>query len=518
MDHLDWVHEHWGTAGHLRPRGHRPPGVPDRPVQPAVLLLHAGGGSGLAAERRGAHRRRGGPADHHRRRAAGRPTRSGSPAASRCCAGACADIVRRTAALRPRPETSITTNALGLTRTAAALAAAGLDRVNVSLDTVRRDDFHDDHPARPAPRRGRRARGRVGRRPGSGQGQRRAAAGGQRRPGPRAAALVPRAWLRAALHRADAARRPAPLEPRRTWSPRRRSSPRSRRSSTWSPPRSRGAVRRPSCSPSTVARQTVGVIASVTRPVLRRLRPGPAHRRRAGPQLPVRPRGERPAGRAARRCRRRGARRALARRDAGQAARATASTTSRSCSRPDRCRPSAADGPHARSPDPLGATDPDACPPSPAVRPGRMIRMRLFAAVVPPREVLEEIVARRRVGSAAPCRSRCPVEAVAASAPGSRRTPRRPSRSPAPDHSDELDAPSSSRCTSPITSFGNVTHSDGVRLAAALREEASRLGPAGTAVRGQCRAGVQAATSRCGPPSTATSTRCCHRPGRARRS
>ena len=51
------------------------------------------------------------------------------------------DIVRRTSALAPRPETSITTNALGLTRTAHALAAAGLDRVNVSLDTVRREDF-----------------------------------------------------------------------------------------------------------------------------------------------------------------------------------------------------------------------------------------------------------------------------------------------------------------------------------------------------------------------------------------
>ncbi len=51
------------------------------------------------------------------------------------------DIVRRTTALTPRPETSITTNALGLTRTARALAEAGLDRVNVSLDTVRREDF-----------------------------------------------------------------------------------------------------------------------------------------------------------------------------------------------------------------------------------------------------------------------------------------------------------------------------------------------------------------------------------------
>ena len=52
------------------------------------------------------------------------------------------DIVRRTAALEPRPETSITTNALGLAKTAAALAEAGLDRVNVSLDTVRSETFH----------------------------------------------------------------------------------------------------------------------------------------------------------------------------------------------------------------------------------------------------------------------------------------------------------------------------------------------------------------------------------------
>ncbi len=51
------------------------------------------------------------------------------------------DIVRRTSALRPRPETSVTTNALGLAHTARALADAGLDRVNVSLDTVRPDTF-----------------------------------------------------------------------------------------------------------------------------------------------------------------------------------------------------------------------------------------------------------------------------------------------------------------------------------------------------------------------------------------
>lgn len=50
-------------------------------------------------------------------------------------------IVEATAALTPRPEVSLTTNALGLSRTAPALAAAGLDRVNVSLDTVRADTF-----------------------------------------------------------------------------------------------------------------------------------------------------------------------------------------------------------------------------------------------------------------------------------------------------------------------------------------------------------------------------------------
>ena len=40
------------------------------------------------------------------------------------------------AALRPRPEVALTTNGTGLARRAAALKAIGLDRVNVSLDTV----------------------------------------------------------------------------------------------------------------------------------------------------------------------------------------------------------------------------------------------------------------------------------------------------------------------------------------------------------------------------------------------
>jgi cyclic pyranopterin phosphate synthase len=51
------------------------------------------------------------------------------------------DVVRRTKQLRPAPEVSLTTNALGLGRVAGALRDAGLDRVNVSLDTVRRETF-----------------------------------------------------------------------------------------------------------------------------------------------------------------------------------------------------------------------------------------------------------------------------------------------------------------------------------------------------------------------------------------
>jgi len=62
------------------------------------------------------------------------------------------DIVARTATLRPRAEISVTTNGIGLDRLAGPLADAGLDRVNVSLDTLdpavfrqlaRRDRLHD---------------------------------------------------------------------------------------------------------------------------------------------------------------------------------------------------------------------------------------------------------------------------------------------------------------------------------------------------------------------------------------
>ncbi|MBQ1031122.1 GTP 3',8-cyclase MoaA [Micromonospora sp. C97] len=51
------------------------------------------------------------------------------------------DIVTAVAALQPRPRVSLTTNGIGLDRLAPALRAAGLDRVNVSLDTLDPDRF-----------------------------------------------------------------------------------------------------------------------------------------------------------------------------------------------------------------------------------------------------------------------------------------------------------------------------------------------------------------------------------------
>jgi cyclic pyranopterin phosphate synthase len=52
-----------------------------------------------------------------------------------------ASVVSRLARLRPRPEISLTTNGISLETRAAALAAAGLDRINVSVDTLDRARF-----------------------------------------------------------------------------------------------------------------------------------------------------------------------------------------------------------------------------------------------------------------------------------------------------------------------------------------------------------------------------------------
>jgi cyclic pyranopterin phosphate synthase len=50
-------------------------------------------------------------------------------------------IVRAAAALSPRPQLSVTTNGIGLERLAGSLRDAGLDRVNVSLDTLDQHRF-----------------------------------------------------------------------------------------------------------------------------------------------------------------------------------------------------------------------------------------------------------------------------------------------------------------------------------------------------------------------------------------
>ena len=51
------------------------------------------------------------------------------------------DMIAASAALTPRPDISLTTNGVGLARRAAALAAAGVNRLNVSLDTLRPERF-----------------------------------------------------------------------------------------------------------------------------------------------------------------------------------------------------------------------------------------------------------------------------------------------------------------------------------------------------------------------------------------
>ena len=51
------------------------------------------------------------------------------------------DLVARVAELRPRPRLSMTTNGIGLAKRAKAFAEAGLDRINISLDSVHPETF-----------------------------------------------------------------------------------------------------------------------------------------------------------------------------------------------------------------------------------------------------------------------------------------------------------------------------------------------------------------------------------------
>ena len=205
-------------------------------------------------------------------------------------------IVAATARLEPRPRVSITTNGLGLERLAVPLRDAGLDRVNVSLDTLdparfvalTRRDRHADVL------RGLSAAASAG--PHSRKDQHRPHARHQRGRGPGFAALRACVRVSTALHRADAAGCPAPVGPahdgHRRGDPGRARALRSaaRCGFTWNGARrdlARSGARR--CGrrtgPGRRYRQR-------DQAVLRGLRPDPVDGRRTGAELPVRDRGE----------------------------------------------------------------------------------------------------------------------------------------------------------------------------------------------------------------------------------
>ena len=255
----------------------------------------------VAAQARAAHRRRAacgwsascvglgvhrGPAHRWRAVAAPQPGRRRGAASPR---------------LTPRPQIAMTTNGIGLDRLAGPLADAGLDRVNVSLDTLdpersltlTRRDRLDDVLA------GAQAAAAAGLRPVKVNAV--ADARHQRR---RGADLLQ--WC---LDHGYELRfiEQMPLDAQHAWDRerdghRRRDPGRLRERFTLTPiPTTAGQRPGRAVPRRRRTRPTVGIIASVTRPVLRRLRPDPAHRGRAGAQLPVRPGRDRPARAAARR-------------------------------------------------------------------------------------------------------------------------------------------------------------------------------------------------------------------------
>ena len=146
---LDCRGEHRAAPDWSTPAaGWRPTcGLADRPLQPALHLLHAGRGPDWLPHPETLDRRRGRPPGRASASSARASARCGSPAASRCCAAGWPSIVaphhgarRRARGLpdhqRPRPGP----------RTAQPLADAGLDRVNVSLDTLDRDALRTSSP------------------------------------------------------------------------------------------------------------------------------------------------------------------------------------------------------------------------------------------------------------------------------------------------------------------------------------------------------------------------------------
>ena len=284
-----------GAGGHLWPRRDRPAGLADRQVQPALLLLHAARGPGVAARPGAAHRRRAGAAGLggrrpgrdrgavHRRRAAAAPGPGVDRRAGRRAVAAAAD-----AGDHQRHRAGQGGPGAGRRGPGPGERLAG----HPGPRAVRHAG-----PSGPARRRPGRA-GRCGRRrPHPGEGEHRPDARRERRRGGAAAAVGAGRGLPPAVHRADAAGRPARLGPRHDGD--RRGDPGRPAGRVRPDPGGRGRARqRPGRGVGRRRRPRPGRRHRLGHPaVLRRLRPGPAHRRRAAAQLPVRPRGVRPARR-----------------------------------------------------------------------------------------------------------------------------------------------------------------------------------------------------------------------------
>ena len=123
----------------VRARPPRPAHLGDRPLQLPVHVLHAGGGDAVARPLRGAHLR-GDRADRPRAASSGSASTSirltgGEPTVR----AHLPVLVAKLAVLGV--DLSMTTNGATLALVADDLAAAGLRRVNISLDSLRRDRF-----------------------------------------------------------------------------------------------------------------------------------------------------------------------------------------------------------------------------------------------------------------------------------------------------------------------------------------------------------------------------------------
>ena len=106
-----------------------------------------------------------------------------------------------------KPDLSMTTNGATFRLVAHELRDAGLDRVNISLDTLQRRAVPADDPARRTAPRARRDRGGQGGRLRAGQGQCGGPAGRQRRRDRRPRPVRSRPRRRDPVHRVHAARR-----------------------------------------------------------------------------------------------------------------------------------------------------------------------------------------------------------------------------------------------------------------------------------------------------------------------